>query len=400
MTPPNLLAGPKLSAVPFNNKDVDEFYRGFANATLWPAYHDAIAEPVLDPKFWDRYRIVNQRFARAAAVSAPIGSAVWIHDYHLQLVPLLLRTLRPDLRIGFFLHVPFPAPETFMRLPWRAHLVAGMLGADLVGFQTDNDAANFRSVAGRLGGRIARKSAQVRVGAYPVGIDAEGIEGLGRRPETDRRARELRAALGHPKTVLLGVDRLDYTKGIPARLRAYRDLLDDGRLDAASTSLVQIAEPTRDRTPGYEDVRAEVERLVGEINGEHGSFGAPAVTYVHHSQTLQELVALYRTADVMLVTPYRDGMNLVAKEYVAARAGLPGGSLVLSEFAGASHQLVEARQVNPFDIESLKNQIHAATTQGSAPGAMDAMARGVHQHDVRWWASSFLAALDESVGNP
>ena len=393
--------GVALRPVMVTADEQQRFYEGFSNGALWPLYHDAIFVPRFDDGWWDAYVAVNERFAeRTAEVAAP-GATVWVHDYQLQLVPRLLRRRRPDLRIGFFLHIPFPAQELFLRLPWRAELVDGLLGADVVGFQTAVGADNFRLVARRLlGARLEPRAVvldghRTRIGTFPVGIDAARVHEIAARPSTIARAEAIRAELGRPRTVLLGVDRLDYTKGIEVRLRAYRALLEAGRIDPATTVFVQIAQPSRDEAPGYAETRTLVEQMAGSINGDFGSLAAATVKYVHQGQDLDELVALYRAADVMLVTPFRDGMNLVAKEYVAARADLDG-VLILSEFAGAAHQLRQAVLVNPFDVRGLEVAIDDAVNgdRRQHRRRMASLRRSVFRDDAGWWARSFLAELE------
>lgn len=394
-----------LHAVALGEDEVAGFYNGFSNSTLWPLYHDAIVVPLFDKQWWETYRRVNQRFADTVASAVPPGSLVWIHDYQLQLVPAMLREQRDDLRIGFFLHVPFPAQELFLRLPWREDITRGMLGADVVGFQTEVGAQNFRLIARRLvdgrieGGCVEIGGRRVRVGTYPVGIDTARVEDIARRASTGQRAREIRAELGNPSVILLGVDRLDYTKGITVRLMAYRELLEEGRIDPSRVVLVQIAQPTRDDVPGYREIRTDVERLVGGINGDFGRLGGVTIRYLHQSQRFDELVALYQAADVMLVTPFRDGMNLVAKEYVASRLDRPG-TLVLSEFAGASHQLARAVRVNPFDIDDLKTAIDRAVNRPDHDRRRWAsLRRIVTRDDAAAWAARFLGDLQAGAGD-
>ena len=398
--------GMSLHPVALEQDEQDAFYGGFSNSTLWPLYHDAIFVPQFRTEWWEAYVRVNQRFADRVAEVAPLGATVWVHDYQLQLVPAMLRGLRPDVRIGFFLHIPFPAQELVLRIPWRAELVHGMLGADVVGFQTVVGADNFKQVARRILGKrsfgnlVLHGDRQTRVDTFPVGIDAARIHRLASTPSVIARSRAIRAELGNPATIALGVDRLDYTKGIDVRLRAWRELLEEGRLDPEQAVLVQIAEPSRDDVPGYAETRTLVEQTVGAINGDFGRLGGAAVRYLHQSQDLDELVALYLAADVMLVTPFRDGMNLVAKEYLAARIDRTG-VLVLSEFTGAAHQLHRAVLVNPFDVEGVKTAIADAVNgdRSRHRRRMISLARSVHQHDAAWWATSFLAALDAAPGS-
>ena len=380
--------------------DVAEFYEGFSNATLWPLYHDVIATPVYHREWWEAYQRVNRRFAKAAAAVAAPGATVWVHDYQLQLVPGLLRADRPDLRIGYFHHIPFPPYELFAQLPWRKEIVEGLLGADVLGFQRGQDAANLLRAARRaLGlssqrGRIQVDGRPVLAKAFPISIDSARLDELAGSEEIQARAQQIRDELGHPKNLLLGVDRLDYTKGIGHRLKAFSELLDEGRLDPKETVLVQVATPSRERVEEYRRLRDEIELTVGRINGRHGLLERSAVTYLHRSYPQTEMAALYSVADVMLVTPLRDGMNLVAKEYVACRRHLTG-ALVLSEFTGAAEQLHQAVTVNPHDIEGLKSAILAAVALPTKTQRtrMRSLRRQVMDNDVNRWAHDFLTDL-------
>jgi alpha,alpha-trehalose-phosphate synthase [UDP-forming] len=400
-------AGMHLVPVPLSGEEVADYYEGFSNATLWPLYHDVTAAPSFDRRWWEAYREVNRRFAAVAAAEAAPGAVVWVQDYQLQLVPALLRAQRPDLRIGFFLHIPFPGYELYSRLPWRTQVLEGLLGADLIGFQRRDDASNFLRAARGLAGATTRGSVvdtpdrpgaagrRLRAAPFPISIDTAGLEALARRPDVRARASELRTDLGNPDLVLLGVDRLDYTKGIIHRLRAFGELLDDGDLHVPGAALVQVASPSRERVWEYQNLRDEVELVVGRINGDHSSVGHPAIHYLHQSFPKEEMAALYLVADVMLVTPLRDGMNLVAKEYVACRTD-SSGALVLSEFTGAADELRQAYLINPYDIDGTKATImraaHAERSERSR--RMRALRRRVQESDVHHWASAFLGALD------
>ena len=330
----------------------------------------------------------------------------------MQLVPKMLRELRPDLTIGFFLHIPFPPVELFMQLPWRTEIVEGLLGADLVGFHLTGGAQNFLILSRRLiGANTSRGSVGVRsrfgevevdgrttrVGAFPISIDSSELDQKGRDRDIRKRAREIRAEVGNPRKVLLGVDRLDYTKGIDVRLKAFAELLAEGRVKGEDTVLVQLATPSRERVESYQVLRNDIERQVGHINGEYAEVGHPVVHYLHRPVPRDELVAFFVASDVMLVTPLRDGMNLVAKEYVACRSDL-GGALVLSEFTGAAAELRQAYLVNPHDTEGVKDAIEAALNQTDEEGRrrMRALRRQVLVHDVDRWARSFLDALAEA----
>ncbi|ACQ79057.1 Alpha,alpha-trehalose-phosphate synthase (UDP-forming) [Beutenbergia cavernae DSM 12333] len=398
--------GMRLCPVPLSGQEVEEYYEGLSNGTLWPLYHDVIVDPEYHRLWWNSYVTINRRFAHAAAEVAAEGGTVWVHDYQLQLVPSMLRTLRPDVRIGFFNHIPFPSPEIFSQLPWRKQIVEGLLGADLVGFQRGSDAANFLRSVRRLtdlttrgqvvtiGSRWARPERHVRAAAFPISIDALAISELAQTEPVMRRAVEIRHELGDPDVLMLGVDRLDYTKGIGHRLKAFGELLRDGALTAPETTLVQVASPSRERVEQYRVLRDEVEGTVGRINGDYGVMGRPAVHYLHHSYPTEEMVALYLASDVMLVTALRDGMNLVAKEYVAARTDL-GGVLVLSEFAGAADELSQALLVNPHDIDGVKQAIVRAIEMEPKERRrrMRALRKRVLDNDVQHWADSFLSVL-------
>lgn len=401
--------GMTLVPVRLSATDVADYYEGFSNATLWPLYHDVIVKPIYHRQWWDRYVEVNRRFADATASTAAPGATVWVQDYQLQLVPKMLRMLRPDLTIGFFLHIPFPPVELFMQMPWRSEIIEGLLGADLVGFHLPGGAQNFLFLARRLAGANASRATvgvrsrfgevhvgfrTVKVGAFPISIDSGQLDQQARTKTIRQRARQIRAELGNPRKILLGVDRLDYTKGIDVRLRAFSELLDENRVDPHDTVLVQLATPSRERVESYQAMREDIERQVGHINGEYGEVGHPVVHYLHRPVPRQDLVAFFVAADVMLVTPLRDGMNLVAKEYVACRSDL-GGALVLSEFTGASAELRQAYLTNPHHPQGVMDAIEAALTQTPEEGRrrMRALRRQVLTHDVDRWAQSFLDAL-------
>ncbi|MEV4803382.1 trehalose-6-phosphate synthase [Nonomuraea sp. NPDC049421] len=393
--------GMNLIPVPLSAREVELYYEGFSNATLWPLYHDVVATPVFDREMWEAYQVVNQRFAEAAAEAADEGAVVWVQDYQLQLVPAMLRRLRPDLRIGFFLHIPFPPTELFWRLPWRKDLVEGLLGADLVGFQLPGGASNFRRLCRRLlglpykGNEIFLDDRIVTTQAFPISVDFAQLDALVREPQVVARAKEIRIELGEPEHVLLGVDRLDYTKGIGQRLEGFGELLKDGRLRPGEAVFVQIATPSRERVDEYRRLRDDIELQVGRINGEHAQLGYQPIWYFHQSYNHEELAALYLAADVMVVTPLRDGMNLVAKEYISCHHDLQG-ALVLSEFTGAADELRQSYLVNPYDVEDIKRQLLNAmrATPHELARRMRTMRRRVATYDVDRWANEFLTALE------
>jgi alpha,alpha-trehalose-phosphate synthase [UDP-forming] len=384
--------------------EVDGFYHGFSNGTLWPLYHDGVRPPEFHRHWWNPYVEVNRRFAEKAAEVARPGDLVWIHDYQLQLVPAMLRSLQPDVRIGFFLHIPFPPVELYARLPWRTPLVEGLLGSDLVAFQTRKGAQNFAAAARRFAGvrgshwrRLHHDGRSVRVDRAPIGIDVAIYETLASKDEIHRAAMDLRRRTGDPKRIVLGVDRLDYTKGIDVRLKAFQTVLATEHLTPDDVQFIQIAVPSREAVPLYQETREEVERLVGQINGESARAGLPAVHYLYRSYGTEDLVAAYLAADVMMVTPLRDGMNLVAKEYVASRVD-DTGVLVLSEFAGASEQLRRALIVNPHDVDQVAATLIEALKmpEREQRQRMRSLRRVVASEDVYMWAEKSLEMMAES----
>jgi trehalose 6-phosphate synthase len=396
--------GLTLVPISMSQSEYAEFYEGFSNATLWPLYHDVVAKPEFHREWWDAYISVNERFAKAAAAHAAPGAMVWVHDYQLQLVPQMLRELRPDLLIGFYLHIPFPPAELFSQLPWRRQILEGLLGADLVGFQLPGAAANFvRLVRQRVGHKTHRDQVYlpdgrvVQAAAFPISIDTKGFEELAASESVERRAKQIREDLGNPAKVFLGVDRLDYTKGIHARLRAFSELVANGDLSVEDAVFVQVATPSRERVQQYRLLRNEIDQLVGRVNGDLGRIGRPVISYLHSSFPRQEMAALYRAADIMVVTPFRDGMNLVAKEYVACRLE-EDGALVLSEFAGAAEELKQAFLINPYDINGMKATMMRAyhAEPKELTRRMRAMRKQVREKDVALWASTFLDSLAQA----
>src|ERR1700761_2147900 len=399
--------GIEIVPVKLTADDVENYYEGFSNDTLWPLYHDVIASPGYHREWWESYVAVNQRFADAAIAIAAQGAVVWVQDYQMQLVPRMLRTARPDLTIGFFNHIPFPPYGIYSQLPWRTQIVEGLLGADVVGFQRVADAANFSRAVRRLTGNVTKyphievpsyepggPTRRVLAKAFPISIDSQSFEDLARRPEIQKRAREIREGLGNPKTVMLGVDLLDYTKGIGHRLKAFGELLEEGRLSVEDVTLVQVANPSRERVQAYMLLRDEIELTVGRINGDFGTMSHTAISYHHHGYPREEMVALYLAADVMLVTALRDGMNLVAKEYIASRFD-NDGVLILSEFTGASDELKRSLRINPHDIDGLKDAIVQAIEMPRNERArrMRTMRQQVLRNNVDRWSQQFLDAL-------
>jgi len=386
--------------VDMSAEEVETFYEGVSNGVLWPVFHDRLDQLPLLVEGWDVYERMNARFADAVAALYRPGDLVWVHDYQLLRVPALLRERLPDARIGFFLHIPFPNPEIFFTLSRRRWLVEGMLGADVVGFHTRRYRGHFTAALRRLLGlemdaareAISYGGRSVHLGVFPMGVDAASFAQRADAPEVSAEVARLRGST--EECLLVGIDRLDYSKGIPRRLLAMERLLTRYPEWRERGRLVEVGVRARAGFAAYKRIRNAVEGLVGRINGTFGTPRWTPIHYVHRGIDDTLLLALYRAADVMLVTPLRDGMNLVAKEFVATRTD-GGGVLVLSEFAGAADELTDALLVNPYDVDGTADAIHRALTMSPAErGARLAALRGrVHAHDVAWWARSFLDAL-------
>jgi trehalose 6-phosphate synthase len=402
--------GLELAPLALSPDDAEGYYGGFCNRTLWPLLHALPERSATREPWWHAYRRVNERFGARAASLAGDDAAVWVHDFHLCLVPALLRAGAPRLRVGYFHHVPFPAPELWRRVRGGDEILAGMLGADAVGFQTSADRASFGAACRDAGvaaaddaGPVLYDGRVVELVVHPVGIDADAVARDAGEPATRRLHAELRVRFAG-RRLLLGVDRLDYTKGIVERLRAFASLLERRPDLRERVVLLQIAVPSRGDVPEYRAVREEVEALVGRINGEHTPPGGePPVHYLHQRVPLPELAAFYAAADVCLVTPLRDGMNLVAKEYVAVQRAVGGdGVLVLSRFAGAAEALAEAVQANPFHVEDLRGALERALALDPLERRrrLHALARRVATRDAAAWARDELALLVPPAPTP
>jgi trehalose 6-phosphate synthase/phosphatase len=392
----------RLTCVSLSASEVALYYDGYSNGVLWPLFHYLLDKVHLDASHeWRAYVQVNQRFADAiAAVMAP-NDTVWIHDYQLALVPAMLRRKVPAARIGFFLHIPWPSSDVFRILPSRAEVLEGLLGADLIGFQTESYRQNFyQSASEVLGIDFAAESLswderRVRVGVYPIGIDIARFTVSS--PEVDTMVADMRAKTAGKK-IVLGVDRLDYTKGVPRRLLAIARLLEREPRLRERLHYVQLAVPTREKVDAYAELRRTVNELVSRINSHHGSVTSSPVQLLYRSVPHDQLLAMYRSADVMLVTPLRDGMNLVAKEYVAARVD-GCGVLVLSEFAGAAWELQTALTVNPYDVVAFSSSIAQAMfmPEEEQRARMKKLRSAVGEQPVQKWADDFLRDLREAT---
>jgi trehalose 6-phosphate synthase/phosphatase len=398
------LAAMRLVAVPLTADQVARFYEGFSNGVLWPLFHYLLDQVPLQVSDWDAYVTANEAYADAVAAHYRPGDMIWVHDYQLMLLPGLLRERLPGARIGFFLHIPFPSEELFRTLATRERILQGILGADLVGFHTPAYLRHFAtSLTDILGltveiDRVPLPGREVRLGVFPMGVDAESFARLADEPEV---AGEVQAIRGDGSVrILVGVDRLDYTKGIPGRLLAYERMLQTHPDLRERVRLVQVAVPSRTNVGAYQEFRSTVDGLVGRINGAFGTPRWVPVHYIFRALSEGDLVALYRAADVMLVTPLRDGMNLVAKEFVASRTD-GDGVLVLSEFAGAAWELPEALQVNPYDVDGSAEVYYRALSmpRSERRSRMAPLRTRVRQFDVHRWVGAFLEQLAEVSPN-
>ena len=392
-----------LATVDLCAEDHGAYYLGYANSVLWPVFHYRLDLADFNPGYLAGYRRVNQMFARKLLPLLREDDVIWVHDYHLIPLAAELRALGCRQRIGFFLHIPVPPPLVMAALPQHEWLLRSFFAYDLVGLQGETDVAHFtRCMAMEVGAedlgaqRLRAYNATVRVAAFPIGIDVQEFQALARAPDAVQTFESMRAEYSR-RQLLLGIDRLDYSKGIPQRVRAFRQLLERYPENAHSATLVMIASPSRDDVHAYADLRQELEGLCGAINGDFGELDWMPLRYIHRTVARKRVPGLCRAARVGLVTPLRDGMNLVAKEYVVAQDEADPGVLVLSRFAGAAEQLKEALLVNPYDTQSIADAMQTALRMPLAERQrrhQRLMAR-VLEHDVHWWRRSFLQALEE-----
>ena len=396
--------GYRLLPIALTPGEVGGYYNGFSNEVLWMLFHDFISLCNFEPSNWPVYQQVNEKFADVIARNTKSSDYVWVHDYHLLLVAAKLRELRVARHTGFFLHTPFPPLDGFLKMPWRAEILRGMLDYDLVGFQTMRDMRNFLQCVRALirdvtvdGTRslvtVKLAKRQLRVGAFPISIDFRDFVRRASRQEVSKEVEQIDSYLPGKK-LMLGIDRLDYSKGIPLRLRAFGDALELYPELRGKIQYMQVVVPSRLDGERYQDLKKEIDRLVGHINGKYSESGWNAVNYMFRGLSDPELLAYYRRSDIALVTPLKDGMNLVAKEYCACSLD-DIGVLILSEFAGAAAQLREdALLVNPFDIRGVAAAIHEAFHMPleQQKERMRAMRRSIVRQNVFHWVDSFLNA--------
>ena len=394
--------GYELVPVLISDDEVKGFYEGFANAILWPLFHDLLGRCDFQPSYWYTYLTVNQKFAECVLEHSDEDDFIWVQDYQLIHVAYFIREKTEARRIGFFLHIPFPPLDIFLKLPWRAQILQALLAYDLIGFQTPRDSHNFVDCLRRLlpeaeiedGGAVTRVrlgSRTISVGAFPIGIDSATYEDAARSEEVAARVQDLRRKIGSFE-MIVGVDRLDYTKGLPERIAAFRNALQRYPELREKVILFQVVVPSREGVAEYQALKANIEQLVGEINGEFSSAGWVPIHYHYKSLPKRDLVSIYRMARICFVTSIKDGMNLVAKEFCACQVG-GCGALVLSEFAGAASQLQEgALLVNPHDIEGMADALKQAMDmpEDERSRRMERMREIVREQNIFWWVDYYL----------
>jgi trehalose 6-phosphate synthase len=400
------ISGLTVATIDLTPQEAEGYYYGYANRCLWPSLHYRLDLAQCNEEHNETYFNVSARFADALMPLVGSDDLIWVHDYHL--IPLAeeLRGRGCTSRIGFFLHTPFPSPEIFAAIPGQKRLGNALMVYDVVGFQTCSDRDNFRRyVAASLDGeplhgdRMAAQGETTTASVFPIGIDATAFRKLA---EAESSKGPILPDLGEGVKTIIGVDRLDYTKGLPERLRAFEQLLEEFPEHRGKVRLVQIAPPTREILPVYQEIREDVERLVGRINGRFGDLRWTPVTYIHHGVPQDILTRLYREAAVGLVTPLRDGMNLVAKEYIAAQAPQDPGVLVLSRFAGAAEQLREALLINPHDINEMARALDRALTMPRQErwARHNRLWQRIETYDLANWRDSFIQSFAESDTDP
>ncbi|HEY3294081.1 MAG TPA: trehalose-6-phosphate synthase [bacterium] len=397
-------SGYRLLPVDLNPTEIEKYYNGFSNEVLWPLFHDMVSLCRFEPEYWPVYKDVNRKFADAIAAYTNPEDYIWVHDYHLLLIASTLKQMNVNRRTGFFLHIPFPPLDGFIKLPWRGDVLHAMLEYDLLGFQTMRDLRNFLECVRLLMPKSRTRGSgavitlhtperELRVGAFPISIDFNDFVRRAGQPETQREVERIEGLMPQTK-VILGLDRLDYSKGIPLRIRAFGEALATYPELRGNVALFQVVVPSRLDGERYQQLKKEIDRLIGEINGKYSEAGWTPVHYLFRSLTDRELLALYRRSDIALITPLKDGMNLVSKEYCACSLD-DNGVLILSEFAGAAAQMrQDALLVNPFDIQGVAAAIHRAFHMDAAERKvhMRRLRRGIQRSNIFHWVDNFLRA--------
>jgi len=400
--------GCNFEPVMLSEKEFNDYYIGFSNQVLWPLFHDFPEYCRSNSGFWNTYQKVNRKFARTLARISNADDYIWVQDYHLILLARELRNIGLKRQIGFFLHTPFPPPDILKILPWRIQLIEAMLDYDLVGFQTQRDKDNFIKCTEEISGldywdedkltTLSNANRSTRVGVFPISIDVSEFERLALSGEVEERVEQLRKTVSG-RQIILGVDRLDYSKGIPLRLKAYRTFLERFKSVHGRVAMTQVVVPSRDSIPEYQAVKKDIENMVTEINDRFGDDGWTPIRYICESLDRSELVAYYRAADIALVTPVRDGMNLVSKEYCASNVDNEG-ILILSEFAGAANQLHrDALIVNPYNTDMMADMIYQAYQMPADERRMrmQRLRQSISGQDIHWWSKLFLRSAGQAI---
>lgn len=395
-----------MSPVFLEQKEIDDFYEGFSNSVLWPLFHCFPQYATFNKRFWDAYVNVNKKFSVEVIQKAEVNDIIWIHDYHLLLLPQFVKESLSQATVAFFQHIPFPPYEIFRMLPWRKELLTAMCGADLLGFHTEDDVYHFTNSVTRILGysfeddHIHNGSHYTKVASFPMGIDYHKYEKLAHASKTQKIAAKYKSILKNQK-LLLSIDRLDYSKGILQRLRAFDFFLKENPKQREKISMIMVVVPSRELVKEYRELKEEIDTLVGRINSNFSSFNWVPIHYFYRSFPIEELSAFYRVADIALVTPLRDGMNLVCKEYIASK-GNRKGVLILSEMAGASKELQEAILVNPNNIQEIARAIETAISmdEGEQLQHLSRMQEQLRNNDVFSWVRSFMSGLNGIKSEP
>jgi len=387
----------ELKRIPLKKKEIENYYHGFSNRVLWPLFHLFIERMQPKERYWNEYKKVNKKFAKYVLNEIDKDDFIWVHDYQLSLVPSFIKQKEPEAKIAFFWHIPWPPWEIFCTLPWRNELLEGILSSDFVAFHTASYVSNFINCAYRLAGTkidtrkktIYLKEHNTKIKHFPLGVSYSEYNRLANAPGLRKRAAKLKKLYGNKK-IILGIDRLDYTKGILHRIKAFELFLEENSKYREKVVLIQIASPSRNKIEEYLTMKKGIDEAVGRINGKYRSETWTPVMYFYKEITQNSLLAYYRVSEIGLLTPLRDGMNLIAKEFIASNN--ENTVLILSEFAGASEELTEALQVNPYDIHSISGAIKTAVEMPieEKKYRFESMKKKVKKHDSEWWYSNFL----------
>ena len=392
------LAEQKLVPVFLTEEDISLYYEGFSNKVIWPHFHYFTQFTTYNNTYWEAYRRVNRYFASVVIEQLREDDVVWVHDYQLMLLPAMIREAFPDLSIGFFLHIPFPSYEIFRMLPWREDILEGVLGADQIGFHTYGYMRHFLSAVYRIKGyehnfgKLTVSQRQISVDVFPMGIDYEKYAFPERTTDTTESNKIIKRLLAKGRKLILSIDRLDYTKGIPHRIRAFERFIEDNPKYRGKVTLMLIVVPSRSNVDQYQELKDEVDTLVGRIDGQYRTFGWSPIQYFYRSFSFPDLMALYQAADIAMITPLRDGMNLVAKEFVASKESSKKGVLILSEMAGAADELTDALIINPQDTDDIVAAIHQAIEMPleEQKERLEKMQKRLKRYTVKDWASTFM----------